>query len=61
MAKKYWYNTRTGEVEIGRQSPWNRRMGPYRTREEAEQAIEIARQRAAEWSAEEEWPDNKAG
>jgi ribosomal protein S16 len=49
MAKRYWYNTVTGEVEEGRQSSWTRRLGPYATREEAQRAVEIAKQRAKEW------------
>ncbi|MBW4042331.1 MAG: SPOR domain-containing protein [Acidobacteria bacterium] len=35
---QWWYNTTTGEVEHGAQSPWSDRAGPYRTREEAEGA-----------------------
>lgn len=37
--------------------PNYRRMGPYQTREEAEGAIERARQRTAEWDAEDEAED----
>lgn len=45
--KKYYYNTATGEVEEGKRSGWENRMGPYATREEAEGALERARQNTA--------------
>ena len=41
------------EVEEGRLSVSSKLMGPYATREEAEHAIEKARQRAKAWEAEE--------
>ncbi|WP_125777409.1 SPOR domain-containing protein [Antribacter gilvus] len=50
---QYWYNTETGEVETGRRSTWNHLMGPYATREEAEQALERARVRNDVWEDEE--------
>ena len=34
--EQWWFNTKTGEVEQGAQSPWSDRAGPYATREEAE-------------------------
>jgi hypothetical protein len=46
---KFWFNTATGEVEEGRQSPWTYRMGPYKTREEAERALDTARRRTQSW------------
>ena len=48
----YYYNTRTGEVTRGRVHSWSYRMGPYRTREEAANALEIAQARAAAWDEE---------
>lgn len=38
--EQFWYNTTTGEVEQGAQSPWSDRAGPYKTREEAAGAKE---------------------
>ncbi|MCM0638375.1 SPOR domain-containing protein [Cellulomonas wangsupingiae] len=48
---EYFYNTRTHEVEEGRQSDWSQLMGPYATREEALQALERARARNDAWDA----------
>lgn len=42
----YWYNTRSGAVEEGRQSLSIDRLGPFGTREEAERAPEIVAERA---------------
>ncbi len=50
----WWYNHRTGEVEEGAQSLGSDRDGPFETREEAERAPEIARERAEKWRADEE-------
>jgi len=50
---EYWYNTRTGEVEEGKQSIATDRVGPFATPEEASRASERLQQRAAEWAAEE--------
>ena len=52
MATQYWYNTETHSVEEGRQSDWSKLMGPYATREEAEHALERARQRTESWDEE---------
>lgn len=52
MATEYWYNTETHTVEEGRQSDWSRLMGPYATREEAEHALERARERTERWDEE---------
>ena len=45
----YYYNTETGQVEQGYASDWTGRMGPYRTRDEAEKALETAAQRNTAW------------
>ena len=42
MAKKYWFNTKTKEVEFGRRSLSVYRIGPFETKQEAlnaEQAV----------------------
>ncbi|MBL0886241.1 SPOR domain-containing protein [Myceligenerans indicum] len=52
--EKYWYNTKTGEVEKGHRSSWTHLLGPYTTREEAEQALARARSRNEEWNAQDD-------
>ena len=54
---QYWFNTKTGQVEQGKQSAAPYRMGPFATAEQAAGAIDLAKQRAAEWAAEEEAED----
>lgn len=55
---EFFYNTRTGQVEEGRQSVATELMGPYTTREEASRALEIARARnEAADEAERDWND----
>jgi len=51
---EWWYNHKTGQVEEGPQSLGSDRDGPYASREEAERAPEIARERAADWNAEDD-------
>lgn len=41
----WWFDTATGEVSQGKVSGWETRMGPYPSREDAEQALQRARQR----------------
>jgi hypothetical protein len=54
MAEQYWFNTRTKEVEVGRQALAIYRIGPFKSREEAEQAYEILRARSEQWEQEEQ-------
>ena len=61
--REYWYNTKTGKVEEGRQSVWTQLMGPYKTEEEARNALETAAERNESFEAEEEqweeeWKDD---
>lgn len=49
---KFYYNTRSGKVEQGRKFSWFSRMGPYKTREEAEHALDIAQAKSAAWDEE---------
>ncbi len=51
---EYWYNDRTGEVEVGPQSLAIDRIGPFKTRAEAQRAPEIVAERARQWAAEDE-------
>ncbi len=46
---EYWYNIRTHEVEEDRLSDWSQLIGPYKTREEAEHALEKVRARNVAW------------
>lgn len=58
--EEYWYNPGTGEVEQGRVSPWNDRMGPYPTREAAEQALAKAAARSEAWDeADRRWEERR--
>ena len=43
--KKYWFNTKTGQVEFGRKTLALYRIGPFETEDEAKRAYEIIRQR----------------
>lgn len=51
---QYWFNTQTGQVEVGKQSLALHRLGPFTSRAEAERAPEIIALRAAAWREEEE-------
>lgn len=53
----YWFNTRTGEVEAGKQSLAHYRLGPFTTREEAARALEIVAERARKMREEEDADD----
>lgn len=52
MDEGYYFNVETGEVEQGKQSSWSSRLGPYPTREAAQQALETARRRTTAWDEE---------
>jgi hypothetical protein len=52
VADEFYYNTETGGVEQGKQSSWSHLMGPYPTREAAQQALDRARARSAAWDEE---------
>ena len=51
--KEFWYNTRSGEVEEGKQSLSIDRVGPFGSREEAQRAPEVIAERARKWAEEE--------
>lgn len=55
---QWWYNTKTGQVEEGPQSPAGDRDGPFATREDAERAPQILAERARQW-AEEDAADDR--
>lgn len=50
---KFWFNTRTGEVEEGKQSIAADRLGPFDTREEALHAYDKLAENARAWAEEE--------
>jgi hypothetical protein len=54
----YWFNTHTGQVEVGKQSIALYRLGPFRSAEEAKNAPAIIASRAAAWREEEEAEQN---
>jgi hypothetical protein len=51
---EYWFNSQTSQVEVGPQSLALHRLGPFKTRAEAEKAPDIIAARAAAWRAEED-------
>jgi len=51
---EYYFNARTKMVEKGHLSSWEDLMGPYDTREEAEQALETAKKRSQSWDDEDD-------
>ena len=58
MAKdEYWFNTKTQEVEIVKQSLSLDRLGPFETMREAKNAVEIIARRAAALRKEDENSD----
>ena len=51
--KKQWYfNTVKKQAELGMVSPIEQRMGPYKTKEDAEHAWDIVVDRNAKWEEE---------
>ncbi|MEY3317418.1 MAG: hypothetical protein RLZZ503_620 [Actinomycetota bacterium] len=51
---EYWFNTKTMSVEVGMQALALYRIGPFETREDAENAFEILKSRSETWSEEDE-------
>jgi hypothetical protein len=46
---EYWYNVNTHQVEEDALSDWSQLIGPYKTREEAEHALEKVKARNVAW------------
>lgn len=46
MERMYWYNQKTGEVEVGPQSLSLDRIGPFETESEARRAPQIIAEKA---------------
>lgn len=56
-AAKYWFNTRTKQVEFGLKSSSLDRIGPFDSEKEAANAEEIVRLRAKQWLEDEKLED----
>ena len=56
---EYWYNVVTKTVEEGPQSDWSKLLGPYASREAAEQAIARVRANNERWDEEEAEDSNR--
>jgi hypothetical protein len=53
----YW-SLRHKRVEGPKGDPDDRRLGPYKTREEAERALQTARERSEAWDKDPRWNDD---
>ena len=51
---QYWFNTKTKQVEQGRQSHYTDLMGPYASRGEAQKALDTATVRNDAWDDEDD-------
>jgi hypothetical protein len=51
---EFWFNIKTGLVEVGKQSAAIFRFGPFHSRQEAENALELQRERSKAWREENE-------
>jgi len=49
---EYWFNTKTNSVEVGKQSFAVYRIGPFKSRAEAENALQIVANKATKWKEE---------
>jgi len=56
---EYFFNTRTKQVEEGRNSDWHDLMGPYPSREAASKALDTARERTEKWDEQDEAWDER--
>jgi hypothetical protein len=52
IERKWWYNSKTGDVEQGFVSPALQRIGPFDTREEAQNALQKLRENSEKWARE---------
>ena len=55
--KEFWFNLKTNQVEEGKQSIAVYRVGPFKTREDAEQALQILAKKAKDWRDDDEAQD----
>ena len=54
---EFWFNTKTKQVEVGKQSVAVYRVGPFKTRSEAEKALQIIAEKSRAWREQEEKED----
>lgn len=54
---EYWFNTKTNQVEVGKQSFAVYRIGPFSTRAEAEQALKIVASKSKVWEDDDDRDD----
>ena len=52
--QEFWFNTKTLQVEVGKQTLALYRIGPFKTRDEAERAYDILKARSQKWDEEED-------
>ncbi|MDR9362944.1 MAG: hypothetical protein RI590_02320 [Microbacteriaceae bacterium] len=58
MAKKYWFNTKTQQVEYGRKSLAVYRLGPFETEREAKNAEQTISERGKKLIEEDQLKDS---
>lgn len=56
-ARKYWFNIRTRQVELGLRSSSEDRIGPFETEADAAKAEAIVKARSEAWRAQENEED----
>ena len=54
---EFWFNTKTGEVEVGKLSAAPYRVGPFRTEADAKNAPALLAERARTWRSEDALDD----
>ena len=47
--QEFWFNTKTDQVEVGKQSIAVYRIGPFASYDEAERAMEILTSKSKQW------------
>jgi hypothetical protein len=58
---EWYYCLRDQKVEEGPECPAKDRFGPYANRQEAEHAMQTARERNLEWETDPRWHDGTKG
>ena len=58
---EWYYCLKHKKAEEGPECPSKERFGPYATREEAEHAMDLARERNLQWDNDPRWHDAPAG
>jgi cell division septation protein DedD len=54
---EYWFNTKTNQVEVGKQSIAVYRIGPFYSRDEAQHALDILASKSKQWREEQDDED----